>query len=377
MNRHWIHRVWEHDGVFGKFLWTLFLPLAGVFGLGVRARSFGYRHGWMRPRSLRRPVISIGNLTVGGTGKTPASIWLANELERRGLSVAILSRGHKRHATAPVILKPSMNGLDFSPAVVSAAGDEPTMMAELYKKTVAVGRDRYHTGEDVLQKADVDVFILDDGFQHRQLRRDIDIVLLGREGPGFLLPCGPFREARDALKRGDYFLLTGPAHLWTEPLLKSKPDAACFSAFLDPVALVGFASTSMKEHPLTMLYHSRILAVAGIANPDRLYEMIRTYEGDIVEILEYPDHHDYSAADWQHITRAARQVDLVVTTEKDLVKLARFPFAKDKLLALRVAMKVEKGETLVNSILTRLDGTVRQPAPSRQTVTETCDSPAV
>ena len=118
----------------------------------------------------------------------------------------------------------------------------------------------------------------------------------------------------------------------------------------------------MKEHPLTMLYHSRILAVAGIANPDRLYEVIRAYEGDIVQILEFPDHHDYSSADWQQITRAAREVDLVVTTEKDLVKLARFPFAKDKLLALRVAMKVEKGDVLVDSILSRL-GRPPRPAP--------------
>src|SRR5690348_8287506 len=128
MNRHWIHRLWERKNVSGKVLWTLLLPLSGLFGLGVRARNFGYRRHWIRSRALDRPVISIGNLTVGGTGKTPSCMWLAGELERRGLRVAILSRGHKRATTAPVILKPSVSGPDFSPAAVSAAGDEPYMM---------------------------------------------------------------------------------------------------------------------------------------------------------------------------------------------------------------------------------------------------------
>lgn len=375
MNHHWIHRVWERKGFSGKFLWAVLLPLSGLFGLGVRVRNFIYRRGWLRPRALDRPVISIGNLTVGGTGKTPSCIWLAGELERRGVKVAILSRGHKRHATAPVLLRPSADGPDLSPAAVSAAGDEPTMMAEIYGKTIAIGKDRYHAAQELLKRIDVDLFLLDDGFQHRRLRRDIDIVLLGRDRPGFLLPSGPFREPKRELKRGDYFLMTGPAHLWTDALSQFKRDAVCFSASLEPVALVGFASNARKEHPLTMLYHSRILAVTGIANPDRFYEMIRAYEGDIVEILEFPDHHEYSPADWQQITRAARQVDVVVTTEKDLVKLARFPFAKDKLLALRVAMKVENGGTLIESILARIGRTPNRPAGSRASTTEMCELP--
>src|SRR5437762_2506253 len=140
MNRHWIHRVWERKAFSGKVLWALMSPMAAVFGLGVRFRNFAYRRGWIRSRALERPVISIGNLTVGGTGKTPSCIWLAGELERRGIRAAILTRGHKRQAVASVILRPSTDGLDFSAAGVSAAGDEPYMMAELYRKTVAVGK---------------------------------------------------------------------------------------------------------------------------------------------------------------------------------------------------------------------------------------------
>ena len=375
MNRHWIYHAWEGRGFSGKMLWALLLPLSGLFWLGVRVRNFCYRRGWFHSEVLERPVISIGNITVGGTGKTPACIWLARELEECGLRVAILSRGHKRNATAPVILLPSANGSEVSPADVSAAGDEPFMMAELYNRTIGVGKDRRHTGRELLKKTDVDVFILDDGFQHRRLRRDIDLVLLGRESSGWVLPCGPFREPKEALGRADYFLLTDAKDLW-KPFLNSNADEG-FSASLEPVSLVSFAANVKKEYPLTMLYHSRILAVAGIGNPDRLYEIIRAYEGDIVQILEFPDHHNYSAADWQQITRAAREVDLVVTTEKDIVKLVRFPFARDKLLALRVAMKVENGNVLIDAILSRLRGRKRESAGASAPVIEACDSPVV
>lgn len=355
-NIRWTQRAWERKGLSGKIVWLLLLPFSCGFFIAVYIRNLLFSLNWRRALTLEQPVISVGNLTVGGTGKTPTCLWLARELERRGLRVAVLSRGYKRKAVEPVILCPNHDGSSFSENIADAeaSGDEPFMMARLYGQTVGIGRERYRVAQDVLGKSKVDVFILDDGFQHRQLRRDVDLVLLGDDSTGWLLPSGPFREPRKALRRADYFLLTGAREEW-KPFVDSVASGACFAGSLEAVALVGYESNLWKEYPLTLLYRSRILAVTGIAHPDGFYRFIRDYEGEIVDILEFPDHYAYSSSDWQQINRAARAVDLIVTTEKDIVKLVRFPFARDKLLALRVAMRVENGPLLVEAMLERIE----------------------
>jgi tetraacyldisaccharide 4'-kinase len=118
--------------------------------------------------------------------------------------------------------------------------------------------------------------------------------------------------------------------------------------------LIGFSREGAREFPLTLLYRSKILTVTGIADPRGLYRLIHEWEGEIVETLEFPDHHTYGARDWQQISRMARLVDLIITTEKDILKLAPFPFAKDKLLALRVALEVENGDALVDGIVEKI-----------------------
>ncbi len=357
--------MWERERLSGKIAWFLLLPFSCVFFIAVHIRNFLFSMNWRRALALERPVISIGNLTVGGTGKTPSCLWLAEELARRGLKVAVLSRGHKRNAVQPVILCPKAHGSLISESAddVAAVGDEPFMMARLYGQTVGIGKERYRVAQELMGKSEVDVFVLDDGFQHRQLKRDIDLVLLGSDSTGWLLPSGPFREPRRALRRADYFLLTGTRENW-KPLLDSVANGACFTGALEAVALIGFESNQWKDHPLTLLYRSRILAVTGIANPDGFYRFIRDYEGEIVDILEFPDHHQYSSSDWQQINRAARGVDLIVTTEKDIVKLVRFPFARNKLVALRVAMKVENGAVLIQAMLDRIQKKIHRTEPA-------------
>jgi tetraacyldisaccharide 4'-kinase len=364
-NARWLHRAWERKRLFGKIAWILLLPFSCVFSIVVFIRNLLFSMHWRRALALERPVISIGNLTVGGTGKTPSCLWLAQELESRGLRVAVLSRGYKRNAVRPVILCPDSDGYLPSEGDVATAGDEPFMMARLYGQTVGVGKERYRVAQELLGKSEVDVFILDDGFQHRQLKRDVDLVLLGNDSAGSLLPAGPFREPRNALRRADFVLLTGARENW-KPVIDSVANGACFAGSLEAVALVGFESNLWKEHPLTLLYRSRILAVTGVANPEGLYRFIRDYEGEIVDILEFPDHHGFSSSDWQQINRAARGVDLIVTTEKDIVKLVRFPFAREKLLALRVAMKVENGGVLVQAILDRIQKKIPRTEPALQ-----------
>jgi tetraacyldisaccharide 4'-kinase len=355
MNSSWIVRAWERRGLWGKILWFVLMPLSWAFYALVGLRNILFSLSWRRALALGRPVISIGNLTVGGTGKTPSCVWLARALERNGLKVGILTRGYGGKRSEPVVL--SGNGSSAaalaSTEEMTVGGDEPCMMAKIYGQTVAVCKKRHLAARELLSRLDVDVFILDDGFQHRGVKRDADLVLLGADATGWVLPAGPFREPPKATKRADFLLVTGAEKEWA-PWIQSFQENACFRGELAPVTLVGYQTNHWKQYPLSLLYRNKIVAVAGIAHPERFYRMLHELEGDIVDILEYPDHHEYSLADWQRINRVGRGAELIVTTEKDIIKLARFPFAKDKLFALRVEMVVENGDALVAALLERV-----------------------
>jgi tetraacyldisaccharide 4'-kinase len=345
-----IRAAWERKGLTGKLLWLLLLPASMLYRAGVELRNFCFSHSLLRSVRLPRPVVSVGNLTVGGTGKTPTCLWLARELTLRGLVVGILSRGYRRAKKTPVILRPS----DANPASLDQAGDEPLMMARIYGQTVGVGANRAESAAALLRGPhDIDVFLLDDGFQHRRVRRDVDLLLLGQDATGWVLPAGPFREPKSNLRRADFLLATGGDGLWTSAI-PNELAGVSFRASLRPVCLIGLSREGFREFPLTLLYRSKILTVTGIADPRGLYRLIHEWEGEIVETLEFSDHHSYTARDWQQISRMARLVDLIITTEKDILKLTRFPFAKDKLLALRVALEVENGDALVDGIVEKI-----------------------
>ena len=350
-----IRSVWERKGISGKLLWFVLWPMSKVYTALVQSRNFLYSQGILISVRLPRPVVSIGNLTVGGTGKTPTCIWLAQQLALRGYKPAILSRGYRRQEKRPVIMLPQQKAMIISqsPESWQQAGDEPLMMAGIYGQAIGVSANRAAAATELLRRHEVDVFLLDDGFQHRRVKRDVDLLLLGEDVSGGVLPAGPFREPARNLRRANFLIATGGNGAWT-PLIAQQSAAAVFTATLQPVCLVGFSNQGAREFPLTLLYRSKILTVSGIADPRKLYRLIHEWEGDIVETLEFPDHYAYSAQDWQQISRMARTVDLIITTEKDILKLMRFPFAKDKLLALRVALEVSNGEALVDAIVEKI-----------------------
>ncbi|MGH7831977.1 MAG: tetraacyldisaccharide 4'-kinase [Candidatus Binatia bacterium] len=342
-------RVWQRKGLSGWLLWLFVFPVSLFYSLAVRVRNLLYSIRWMPIRSLPCAVVSVGNLTVGGTGKTPTTLWLARELGRRGYRVAILSRGYKRTGNDPVFLPPGLGPMSQEDDSFYA-GDEPVMMARLYDQRVGVGKKRYEVGNRLFQTGEIDLFLLDDGFQHRRLKRDLDILVLGADWRGSLIPAGPFREPKPALCRADFYLVTGAGDQWESLLVRYHKKAALFYGSLQPKALVGIVGGQRKEYPVTLLGGSKIAVVSGIAHPEPFYRMIHDFDGQIVQVIEFPDHHRYTANDWQRINRVARNADLVVTTEKDLLKLARFPFTKEKLLALRVEMAVENGGSLVRAV---------------------------
>ena len=347
--------AWNRRGAAGRILWGLLLPWSAAYRMVVGIRNWLYGSGLLTSRRLGLPVVSVGNLTVGGTGKTPTGLWLAQGLRRRGLNAAILTRGYGGHRadTRPATINPEVARawLDEPRGDLLDYGDEPVMLSAIYGQKVVVGADRFRAGMELAREpGDTDLFLLDDGFQHRRLARDLDLVLLGADCGGSMLPAGPFREPIRALRRADIVVVTGAHQHWRKMLQGRFDESRVFYASLRPRGLLGRTEDGVRVLPLGELAGSRVLAVCAVAMPERFYEAIRECEGTIVETLEFPDHHSYSERDWREINRNRNQVDMIVTTEKDYVKLARFPFSAGKLLALRVEMSVDRPDELLDRV---------------------------
>lgn len=354
-----LERLWRGDlALHERLMWAALLPAAGAYRVALAARSLW----WRRMRRRARPlVVSVGNLTLGGNAKTPFTLFLASRLRMRGLRVAIVSRGWGRapsadRATLVCDGERMLAGPD-------QAGDEAVMMAKSFAGPIAVARRRID-GIELIQRrlGPLDAVVLDDAFQHVRLARDVDLLLMNAErgvGNGWLLPAGPMREPLRAARRADAVILIGAGRtageLVSEAIPRSIAEHPCLlRATLRPRALVSPAGAGARwtETPLSLMGR-RVVAVSGLADAGGFYRMLRELDVDLVGVLEYPDHHVYTAADWHAIVAAGGGGVVFVTTEKDLVKLERFPFARDSLYALRleVVMDLDDETRLVEMIV--------------------------
>lgn len=296
-------------------LYTLSL----VYGVAVRARVLLYRLNILPSHSLPRKVISVGNITVGGTGKTPVTIALAEFFVKSGKKVAVLSRGYKGKANGAAIVSDGKKML-LGP---DEAGDEPFLIASRLKGVpVVVCPDRVKGGKLIMERFSPEVIILDDGFQHIRLRRDVNIVLIDLEegfGPGYLLPRGILREPVSALKRADFALIKGgPARdaVW-EALQRYSVPSIAFNYKASSV----YDIETGEEIAAPDLPGMKAVAVSGIANPFSFSETLTKLGVKAVRSFSYPDHHAYSEKDITDIEKAASDTGVVITTEKDGVKL--------------------------------------------------------
>lgn len=350
MDRRFPHRLirdlWHRQGLRGGLGWAALVPLSLGFSLFVRGRNLLYDRQLLPIERIALRVISVGNLTVGGTGKTPTVLWLAQALQQRGYRVGILTRGYKGENRTITLV--GTNGCPR--ATPAAVGDEAVMLARTFQGVVIAGRDRVAAARFARSHFALDVVIVDDGFQHRRLARDLNLLLIsGTQGTGngWLLPAGPLREPPAAIERADAVIITKSEGGHRVPWPGLRNGIPLFYATLKGTALVTPLQQQWSELPLASLMGKRVLVLSGIADPTPFYRAVREWEADIAEVMEFPDHHVYTQADWQTILLASQKLDLVVTTEKDLVKLERFPFAAGKLVALRARMEIEDGETLL------------------------------
>ena len=357
-----VQKIWARQGVLGVLGWLAAVPLSLLFSSVVRVRNFLYERGVLHREQLPLHIISVGNLTVGGTGKTPFVLWLARLLHAQQHRVGILSRGYKGKNNGVTTV-----GTDGrAQATPEEVGDEAVMLARAFSGVVLAGRDRVRAARVAQKTYGVEVLILDDGFQYRRLGRNLDILLLNaqqRETTGWLLPAGPFREPLTSIRRADLVVVTkgetaqarrdyaAALHRQEKPLFFANPR---------PTALIHSTREERQELPLFLLAHKKVMAVSGVAAPDMFHRFVREAEAEIIDMMVFPDHHVYTQRDWQTIVSASRACDFVVTTEKDLVKLEQFPFATDKLVALRIDMEVSDVEQFLASIESQLKGIGKQ-----------------
>jgi len=316
-------------GLGGAALSWLAAPPEAVFRTAVAARAFAYERGIARVHRAPLPVVSVGNLAVGGTGKTPVTAWVARRLQNMGVRPAVVLRGY--------------------------GDDEVRLHRRWNPAAFVVGRHDRLVGAQEAASQGATVVVLDDGFQHRRLARDLDLTLIAAEQPfpRRLLPAGPFREGAGALRRSDLVAVTrrtagdsrvGDTLEWIARVAPERPRAV-FSLTPDGWSDLWGVPTETPK--------GAILAVAGVAHPHLFQQLVAEQSGAETELLAFPDHHAFEARDARRIERAARG-RMVVVTEKDAVKLADLAPLLPATRVLSLAVRVEQGQDALTSALARI-----------------------
>lgn len=343
------------------------LPASLAYRAAVSARNAAYGRGILPVARLPRPVVSVGNLVVGGTGKTPLVALLARGLRARGLSAAVLSRGYGASPGGPPFPRLVSDG---SRVLLSPreAGDEAFMLARALEGTpVAIDPDRSRAGAMIAGRFPADLFILDDGFQHRRIARDADILLLDAARPldnGRLLPAGRLREPASAARRAGAIVLTRfPRAGAPEALAEAgrlNPGARLFTATHEPSRLVELPSGAVRD-PLSLRGRT-VAAFCGIAAPGDFARTLTRLGARVALLRPYPDHHPYAAAELDRFVRsaAAAGAEAVVTTSKDAVRIPEGLTVPLPLHALEIEMRIGGGdEKLLQWVVESIGSAVR------------------
>jgi tetraacyldisaccharide 4'-kinase len=319
------------------FLESFLFAISICYGALVQQRNTLYKKGLLQSKRLPCPVISIGNITVGGSGKTPMTIYVAEFIQHLGYSVAIISRGYKGKAE-------KIGGVVCDGRMIcmgpDKAGDEPFMIAQRLKTVpVIVGQNRFKAGILAIKEFKPDVLLLDDAFQHFKLHRDIDLVLLDSKEPlgnTYLFPRGTLRESASALSRGDAVILTRsdvgkPASLGQ--IKNHVPRKPVFHSFHTPYIYKINTGNSLQspdrltipsKYDFDIFKNKRVVAFSGIAGNDAFRRTIESFKCKLENFTGFPDHHPYSDRELDEIVKSAMDLsaEFIFTTEKDYVRIA-------------------------------------------------------
>jgi tetraacyldisaccharide 4'-kinase len=305
-------------------------PFTGLYATATAVRNSLFDRGVLKSRRLEQPVISVGNLSAGGSGKTPFVIMLAELLKARGIRFDVLSRGYRRKTRGVLVVEPDGAAADF--------GDEPLLIARRLGVPVIVGESRYEAGRGAEQKFHTQLHILDDGFQHRSLVRDFDIVLMTeRDFDDRMLPSGRLREPLSSLARADAIVL--PRGVAADhPALRQKPIWRIARDLVLP---------NLPSAPVVF---------CGIARPEQFFAQVRAAGIAPAAEVKFGDHHAYDLDDIQALVRKrlVRPGDGFLTTEKDAINLAPAQHRLEPLAVARLKLTLDDPADAVDTILARI-----------------------
>ncbi|MGH9730695.1 MAG: tetraacyldisaccharide 4'-kinase [Candidatus Acidiferrales bacterium] len=327
-------------------------PLSILYGACARLRAWSYRAGIVPRRRLRGVVISVGNLTVGGTGKTPMVVWLAQRFAGSGKRIAVLSRGYRPLPQSSRVAA----GIEIPPGW----NDEAVLLHERLGDavTIGVGANRFAKGRE-LEGCGVECFILDDGFQHLQLARDVDIVLLDATNPfggGYLLPAGRLREPISALRRADIVVITRSEHApATEAMIRRHTPAPIVYARTELLSIEPYGRPSSANNNKSAS-HEKFFAFCGIGNPSAFFDDLAKWGIHLVGHAVFRDHHLYTEADLSELeSRAlAAGADALLCTEKDVQDLTPLRTNRLPILFCKIALRFNDETSLWHNILDKL-----------------------
>jgi tetraacyldisaccharide 4'-kinase len=302
-------------------------PLSGIYGIAVGMRNALHDRGLLRARKLQGPVISVGNLSVGGAGKTPFVMLLGELLQARGVKFDALSRGYGRKTRGVKRVDPAGSAQEF--------GDEPLLIARTLQVPVVVGEDRFEAGRFAEEQFGPQMHLLDDGFQHRALARDFDVVLVTpQEASDQLLPSGHLREPLQSLRRADAVVLAGGARKEAFPLDGKRAWRV----------RRGIAPRDVPPRPVVF---------CGIARPQNFLLQLRTANIEPVAEAFFRDHHTYHEKDVRELLQLKQRSHAggFVTTEKDAVNLGGYLSSLEPLAVVPVKMELENADDAVDTML--------------------------
>jgi tetraacyldisaccharide 4'-kinase len=351
----------------------LLAPAAWVFRVGVSCRSAAYRRGWLKTRHLHRPVVSVGNLTAGGTGKTPFVAYLAGRLLSRERKPAILTRGYRRESRAEILVIEPARGRAPDPRAV---GDEPAMLArQLPDVPIVVSGDRYRAGLAAEERFQVDTHILDDGFQHLRLARTLDIVLLDamENYDAGLLPAGRLREPLSELARAQVVVLArtlensgrpvngdaqrrAPADRIEAMARRWAPEARVFRAQTELAGLRTVLEGVRKDAADFVNLPS--FAFCGVGNPQAFFQDLRRWGFHLVGQKIFSDHHRYAPKELAGLEETAHALgaQAILTTEKDAMNLFGMEPRGLPILACSISIGLSEQEEFEEELFSRLGG---------------------
>lgn len=305
-------------------------PITGLYGAATALRNKLYDRGTLSSRRLEQPVVSVGNLSLGGSGKTPFVIALGELLKARGIRFDVLTRGYGRKTRGVLLVETNGNAADF--------GDEPLLIARRLGVPVIVGEDRYDAGRVAERKFQPQLHILDDGFQHRSLARDFDIVLMTeRDFEDRLLPSGRLREPLSSLRRADAIVLPSDLAI-DDPALRQKPVWRIER---------GFALPNLPSAPIVF---------CGIARPEQFFSQVRAAGITPAAEVQFRDHHPYDRRDIERLLAMRDKLEAggFLTTEKDAVNLGSLQADLTPCALATLSLMIDRPTDVVDAILARI-----------------------